>query len=65
MYKLFKLKEEAIQNKYNYGYLGCIEGNSFNTKFYVYDNGLSKSELYYLPNNVCKERKLLVILFLM
>lgn len=57
------IKEIVIKEKYNLGYLGCIENNTFNTKFSVWDNGMSKKELYYMPNGACCERKLLVCFF--
>lgn len=49
-----------LQEEYNDGYLGCIQGNMTNTVFELFDYGMAEKELYYLPKGIAKKSQKLI-----
>lgn len=49
-----------LQEDYNDGYLGCIQGNMTNTAFELFDYGMAANEVYYLPKGVAKQSEKLI-----
>lgn len=53
--------KEELMEMYNIGYLGCLEGNMTNTKFWLYDYQVDSYSQKYLPDKLYQPRDPLVI----